>query len=106
MRQDDFFNTVELKGEPLHKARKEARQQENMILAYFRSRPTAALTPEDLLAIMSPNTPLTSVRRAITNLTAKGFLRKLPLTDVFHIGKYGKPVHSWKLSTTTQETRQ
>tara|TARA_R100000458_G_scaffold23658_1_gene21195 strand:+ start:5508 stop:5792 length:285 start_codon:yes stop_codon:yes gene_type:complete len=39
--------------------------------------------------------PLTSVRRAITDLTAESLLVK---TDVMIDGNYGKKVHTWRLA--------
>lgn len=41
------------------------------------------------------NTPLTSIRRAITNLCKRG---KLYMTDVQSPGIYGKPEYVWKIA--------
>jgi len=38
------------------------------------------------------NAPITSVRRAITDLTTE---EKLVKTDIMKKGKYGKEVHCW-----------
>lgn len=91
-----FFNTIELRGVELSDARKQARRQEELVLEFFKSQPGIAATPEDIHALMPKGTPITSVRRAITVLTDKGQLAKLPLSAVYRVGQYGKPVHSWK----------
>jgi hypothetical protein len=93
-----FHNTISLKGEELVIAAAQARTQEERILAFFRSRPGRVFTPEDLLAIMPLRTPITSVRRAMTNLTRDGLLAKVPLEQRRVRGKLGKPVHSWRFA--------
>jgi len=42
-----------------------------------------------------PNSPITSVRRVITNLTGEGVLRK---TDHQKEGPYGDPNYTWTLA--------
>jgi hypothetical protein len=42
------------------------------------------------------HTPLTSIRRAITNLTKKGYLRK---TNIKVTGKYGRQEYCWERTT-------
>lgn len=90
-----YYNTNNLDGEDLGKAELSAKGQEADILKFFRARPGLLLTPEDASAALSSRTPLTSVRRAITNLTIKGLLTK---TERMRQGKYGKPIHFWKIS--------
>jgi len=87
-----YHNTNHLHGAALHEADKAAKGQEANILAFFRARPGMYLTPEDASAALSARTPLTSVRRAISNLTDKGLLRK---TTAMRKGKYGKAIHHW-----------
>lgn len=94
---DHFFNTIGLKGDDLVNANKKANRQEDRVLELFRST-GIAMTPEDVEArynaLFTP-APLTSFRRAITNLTNSGYLIKC---DNMAIGKYGKPVHYWKVA--------
>jgi hypothetical protein len=93
-----FHNTLELAGPALAEAHAKAKSQEERILEYFqRSSPGATFTPEYLLPLMPRGTPLTSVRRAMTNLTTAGHLEKVPLGQKRTRGKLGKPVHSWTL---------
>lgn len=88
-----YYNTNSLAGNDLGLAEANAKGQEADILKFFRARPNQLLTPEDASAAVSSRTPLTSVRRAMTNLTIKGLLTK---TERMRQGKYGKPIHFWK----------
>jgi len=90
-----YYNTNHLAGAELGKAELFAKGQEADILKFFRARPGQLLTPEDASAAVSSRTPLTSVRRAMTNLTIKGLLTK---TERMRCGKYGKPIHFWSLT--------
>lgn len=78
-----------------------AGRQDDLVLAWFRARPHVEASPEDVHAAVMPAAPLTSARRAVTNLTARGLLEKLPYT---RLGHYGRPVHVWRLRTN--EPRQ
>lgn len=88
----DYYNTNKVAGETLANAQIAAKGQEEAVLKFFRSRAGHLLTPEDALTVLHQNTPLTSVRRAITNLTIKGWLTK---TETMKLGRYGKPIHYW-----------
>lgn len=69
--------------------------QEEMVLAWFKRRPGVAYSPEQIQALVLPDAPLTSARRAITNLTAAGYLVQ---TDRSTVGRYGRPVGTWQLA--------
>lgn len=93
-----FFNTIELEARPLQTAREKARYQEDVILDAFLGNPVASMTAEDALKLLPRGTPLTSARRAITNLCERGRLAKIPLSEKLTIGSMGKPIHSWRLA--------
>ena len=92
-----YHNTNHLTGNDLAEAEKTCQTQEEKVLKVFASNPEKALSPEQVrqMAYLQ-NRPLTSIRRAITNLTEKGMLLK---TNQMTIGMYGKPVHCWMLKT-------
>ena len=96
LRTDPFYNTIGLKDNPLKEATKKAERQEDRVLEIFKAT-GIAMTPEDIERRYNdifPPAPLTSFRRAITNLTKQGLLVKCEeMTE----GKYGKPVHYWKI---------
>jgi hypothetical protein len=89
-----YHNTNCESGETLKRSRKQANKQEKIVLAVFRNE-KRLLAPHQVHAIgFDGHTPLTSVRRAITNLTDLGYLEK---TDEMVMGLFGKAVHMWKL---------
>lgn len=91
-----FHNTNDETGVTIENSEVKAQKQENIVFDYFKERPEQILTPSDvLIGAFNKKTPLTSVRRAITNLTNKGYLVK---TDTQKMGIYGKLTYCWKLN--------
>ena len=90
-----YFNTTREQGELLLQFDASAARQEDVIFAYFAAAKQA--TPSDVLAagILRPETPITSVRRAITQLTRAG---KLCKTETKRDGMYGRPEHVWEVA--------
>ena len=74
-----------------------AGKQEDIILEMFKAHPDKEFSPEDILEMWinaghSNKVPLTSIRRAISNLTFKLLIVK---TVNQKIGGYGKKVFTW-----------
>jgi len=98
--QKSFHNTTGFKGNILKQAEKHCKTQEVEIYNYFKAvtkkKPGTILTPSMIWKILFQHTgtPITSIRRGITNLTEKGLLEK---TERQKPGIYGKPEHYWKL---------
>jgi len=91
-----FYNTTHLTGFELKESRRKANTQEDRILHFFERNKGNRYTPEEIQTYCQMATrPLTSVRRAITNLTKEGYLRK---TKTMKLGMYGKQVHTWEYS--------
>lgn len=88
-----FHNSVGLTGRQLVAASRVAKGQEAAVLEVFRAagRP---LTPSEVHASMPGRVLLTSVRRAISNLTQARALVKL---DQVQPGPFGQPEHLWTL---------
>lgn len=89
-----FHNTTNETGQTLATYRQSAMKQEEAVLALFRARripmsPSAVWHHFDIFAV-----PLTSIRRAMTDLTEAGLLERL---EVKVEGHYGRPEHLWKL---------
>lgn len=91
-----FHNTIGAAGRELQEAEIKAGSQEATILDFFSHNPGRMFTPSEVhKRLFDPFVvPLTSVRRAITNLTVAGYLRK---TDIKTTGPYGMPEHCWYL---------
>ena len=90
-----FYNTSEAVHPELGQYEHKAKNQETIILDWFRSYEQQA-TPSKLHKLLfHDHTPLTSVRRSLTNLVLKGELEK---TDIQIMGPYGRPEFVWKLA--------
>lgn len=93
---DSYYNTNREKGATLAKSNAKAGTQEDQILEFFqRLGYEVHKAPHQVrLAIFPLKTPITSVRRGMTNLSKAGKLEK---TDNMTMGPWGKMVHTWKL---------
>lgn len=95
-----FYNTIDLSGEKLKDALDNNLKQEEFVLEVFSRNPLALISPSEMMGIYNKyygkNVPLTSIRRAMTDLTEKNKLRK---TSVMKEGMYGKDEHCWCLRT-------
>jgi hypothetical protein len=99
-----FHDTVPLPEERLPEARKRAARQKEAILDYFRQRYSMSFTPRDVYnslldASLSSDDHyfvlLTSVRRAITDLTKEGKLTKCDYSERRE-GGFGHPNRTWR----------
>ena len=94
--KQSFHNTINLNGSSLDRAEDKARTQEERELAFFISHSGGLFTPFDVWGkVFLLHEPITSVRRAMTNLERSGYLEK---TDIMKPGNYGKPNFCWRLA--------
>lgn len=91
----DYYNTTHLEGEELINEILNAKGQESKVLSFFMDHPDNSFAPHEIKANVLPHCPITSSRRAITNLT-KG-AKVLTKTNLQVLGEHGKPVYKWKL---------
>ncbi len=97
-----YFNTTGESGEELKRSRKAASTQQDLILAHFKQT-GEQFSPSMILSALALNCPITSVRRAMTNLTASGELLKTP---ALVRGLYGKQEHLWALPAEPEVAEQ
>ncbi len=90
----NYYNTTNETGETLALSNKKAKFQDEIILDFFIKNKNFAYTPEEVHRSVFgfKDVPLTSTRRAISNLTEAGHLLK---TETKRIGMYGKAQHCW-----------
>tara|TARA_Y100000361_G_C11062870_1_gene291434 strand:+ start:61 stop:372 length:312 start_codon:yes stop_codon:yes gene_type:complete len=88
-----FYNTIDENFDELEKSIAKAKTQELKIMNcfYFCKKP---LSPSMVLSLSKLNCPITSIRRAMTNLSNDGLLEK---TNDYVEGLYGKQEHLWCL---------
>lgn len=104
MNQTHFHNTIELQGEELLVRDGKCRFQEQVILKFFQDNPDFEYTPFQVMeALRLYNTPIQSIRRAMTNLSSpfdkhkKPVIPKLIKTQNRRKGIYGTDNFTWKL---------
>lgn len=90
---DSFHNTCGLNQLTLVFAEEKAQKQDELVLAFFKLNQGRQFTPLQVHDQL-PHIMFTSIRRAITNLTKKGFLKKLDTTVP---ERFGKPNHLYSL---------
>ena len=98
-----YFNTTNESGTTLNNNVAKAKSQEEEIIDFFKyvnSFNEFNSTPSELqmLNLKLKIYPITSIRRALTNLTKQG---KLIKTDEKRIGMYGRSEYVWKLNENT-----
>jgi len=102
MSKKGFYNTTEIKGEELETRYLKALTQDEDVLQVFESMSfSKTLTPEMVLRYLKDtkpekymNTPLTSIRRAFSNLKYQGKIEKSKIKTE---GDFGMKVNCWKL---------
>lgn len=93
-KQMTFFNTTGETGEVLRESKDKAFNQQVEIYNFLKRHPKKSYTPCEIQELVLPKAPITSVRRALTNLTAARHIQK---THNMRQGKDGKYVHTWRL---------
>lgn len=91
-----YYNTTHETGSALATSKRKANSQNARIVELFTKWPNEHLSPSQVHSRLfsGTNTPLTSVRRSMTNLAAQGIIEK---TSVMVKGLYGKLVHTYRL---------
>lgn len=67
-----FYNTTGETGTTLDDFTVIAEEQRNRILEYAKKHPNLKFSSEDVAFLFPPNTPLTSIRRAVCDLKKVG----------------------------------
>lgn len=89
--KDSWHNTTDERN--MEELNVRAESQEDKVLDYFRRNPDRTFTPFHIQKAVLPDSPITSVRRAMTNLTKAGRLIKLTVKVK---EKYGVSNYKWK----------
>ncbi len=91
-----YFNTTNEQGESLKEAVNQAINQQERIVEFFKANKGREMTPVEVAdSIFNDRTPLTSVRRAMTNASKNGLLVQ---TEKKKKGAYGRMNYCWKFN--------
>jgi len=78
----NFYNTIAISGEPLKDAETKAKSQQKIVLDFFTENKGKSFTPYEVYCNLinagkiTQLTPITSIRRAINNLTLECHIQK------------------------------
>lgn len=96
----DYHNTNHEQGATLARSKAGVRSQQDIILEYFELFPRHLFTPFQIRDNVLPDSPITSIRRAMTNLADADLLVK---TATMAQGNHGKLNHTWRLNVQEEE---
>jgi Fe2+ or Zn2+ uptake regulation protein len=88
-----YYKTTEMSMNEYLQSILQGQKQEEVILKIFKDY-KQKFTAWEVNKLLNDHYPITSVRRAITNLTDQGYLNK---TKIVKIGRYGKGCHAWEI---------
>ena len=92
-----YYNTAKTTGDRLWKHKEKNNKQEGLILELFKLNPKLELSPFEVQTALKRfnvlKAPITSIRRAITDLTNNEMLVK---TATRKLGPYGRDSFCWK----------
>ena len=97
-----YHNTTDERGAPLRRYKRKAGTQKDRIAKLFAVRFASALAPSVVHVILfSDKVPLTSVRRAMSDLAQSGYLTR---TGMLVDGPFGRREHLWRLTERKPKT--
>ena len=97
-----YYNTTDEAGAPRRRYKRKAETQKDRIAKYFQIRFASALAPSAIHAyLFSDKVPLTSVRRAMSDLAQSGYLTR---TGMLVDGPFGRREHLWRLTERKPKT--
>lgn len=89
-----YYNTTHEHGETLRENRSRTEQQEQQVLEFFEFYPDEMFTRCELHKHVLQDAPVSSIVRAIANLTDRELLEK---TKIKRMGDMGREVYCWRL---------
>lgn len=88
-----YHNTTYAEGHVLAGYESKAETQDESVKELLSHNPTYYFTAEQVHKSVMENAPLTSARRALSNLYRDGYIEK---SDNRVQGKYGNPITLWR----------
>jgi predicted HTH transcriptional regulator len=95
---ETYFNTTNETGDSLKQSVDKAKKQDEIIYDFFKQNRHNNYTPYEIFKkLFTSKTPITSIRRSITNLTASNKLKQL---ETQRKGGFGKLNYCWQFAPT------
>ncbi len=101
----NYYNTTKQTGDSLRRVQQKTMIQSDRVLMFFEDNALLSMSPSQVHSMVfadKENVPLTSVRRAISDLTNAGKLTKL---NRYTSGLYGTKEHLWRLTLGETERK-
>lgn len=95
-----FYNTISLNGNELLDAEGKVATQTLLIENIFKSNPGVHISPSEIKRLLDGIKkvyPITSIRRALTDLSSPKYNQVLQKTKTMVMGEYGTLQHTWVL---------
>jgi hypothetical protein len=95
--QTDFYNTTNETGADLSNYKASARSQQERIYNFMKQREGVGFSPSQIMdyVFAGEHVPITSIRRAMTNLSMSSNGCLISKTDIKYRGPMGRPEHTW-----------
>ena len=90
--QTHYHNTLYASGAKLAEYEAQASKQDALVLEFMAHNRQYNFTAEQISKLVMPNAPLTSARRALSNLFNAGRVKKVDQID----GQYNRPIIVWQ----------
>lgn len=104
-----FYNTIGLTPPLLTKAQEDAISLQELVKTIYTKNRGRKFSPSQIHKVIElkykKKNPITSVRRAITNLTNFEFGMILEKTETMVVGPYGYPEHTWRTITSKKRKK-
>jgi len=98
--KQSFHNTLDLFSQELYTQEIKCKGQELKVYKFFKAHPDKEFNATEVMQALGVNTPLTSWRRALSNLSnpMKYDPPLLVKTDTKRMGDFGLKTYCWKLN--------
>jgi len=91
-----YHNTIPVSDQLCLEFERKAEKQDDRVLDFFRAHPLRDFTPPEVHVAIGYPGPVSSIRRAITDLTKAGYLYK---TGNMRPGEFGVSNNCWRINS-------
>lgn len=92
-----YHDTTHVSEPDLFDYEAKAVSQDQLVFEFLKRNPIAEVSCEEVNYLVLPDAPITSARRALSNLFKRGLVEKVRKVK----GQYGRPIFVWRLGSST-----